>query len=183
MVKFKTIRGARVLQQIDETSIEDLRQNIEQGFPKTTKRQYATDPVHIVSMKMQPFTQTGDLKIDASAKSGEKVYNPEIIFNNVEFSKEDTDSNITFVGSDNEEYNITPINLANKNVKVKCNCMDFRWRFAVWNSNDDSLIGNPPPPYRKKTDRAPANPQRVPGVCKHLIKTISALRDAGMVTG
>ena len=182
MQKLKLIRGARIVQQLLEKSdFLDLRQNIERGFPDTKKRQHATGPVHIVKLRLQPFIKTNNLKVDGDAKSDGKNYNPEILFHEVEFEEDDTDENVTFVGSDGEEYHVIPLHLADHNVKVRCDCMDFRWRFAMWNATDDSLIVNPPPPYRKKTDRPEANPQRVPGVCKHVLKTIERLHDTKVV--
>lgn len=55
-------------------------------------------------------------------------------------------------------------------VKVRCTCEDFRWRFASYNHSDNSLQGDPPEAYAKKTDRPSVNPGNTPGVCKHLIK-------------
>jgi hypothetical protein len=60
--------------------------------------------------------------------------------------------------------------------------MDFYWRFATWNNRDDALIGNPPPRYRKKTDRPPVNPQKVSGACKHIMKLIVILKNDGVIT-
>jgi hypothetical protein len=54
--------------------------------------------------------------------------------------------------------------------------MDFYWRFAMYNDKDDSLLGKPPAPYVKKTDREPQNPKQVPGVCKHITALADKLR-------
>ena len=183
---FKFLRGARLSQwadeQLDEVTLADLERDTVTGFPNTTKRQHATDPVQIVQMNLTPARPTGDLLCDCAAKSGPKTYDTKILFLEVNYEDEDTPTNVTFTATDGDAYNITPISLSESNVKVRCDCLDFRWRFSVWNDNQDALYGNPPPPYRRKTDtRPPANPNRTPGVCKHVIKTVKALRQAGLI--
>lgn len=176
------IRGERLLQQLEELSTyAQLQQNTQRGFPQTPRQQNA-GTVQIANMKLQPFGPTNDLKAVAEARNEGKTYNPSIMFLQVEFEDEDTQQNVTFTGSDGEEYHIQPINLNGSNVKVACTCLDFYWRFATFNANDNSLDGQPPPPYQKRSEtRGPANPQRVPGVCKHIMKTVENLRQTGLV--
>jgi hypothetical protein len=186
---FKFLRGARLLQWCDqhdtleEVTLQDLEHDTVFGFPNTTKRQHATDPIHITKMQLVPAVPTQDLICNGTAQSSGKTYDPKILFLQVEYQDDDTRSNVTFKGSDGKDYNIQPISLARSNVKVTCNCLDFRWRFSVWNDNQDALYGDPPPPYqRKTTTRPPANPNRTPGICKHLIKMTQNLRQAGLVS-
>jgi len=185
---FKFLRGARLLQwsedeHLEEVTLNDLERDTVFGFPNTKKRQHATDPVQITQMNLTPAKPTGDLICDAVAKSGPKTYDPKILFLEVQFEDEDTQSNVTFTASDGDTYNIIPISLSKSNVKVTCNCLDFRWRFSTWNDNQDVLYGKPPPPYQRKTDtRPPANPNKTPGICKHLIKMTKALRQANLIT-
>lgn len=182
----KFLRGARLLQwtkqSLEEVTLTDLQRNIVTDFPNTTKRQHATDPVQIVEMKLSPAIPTGDLLCDCAAKSENKVYDTKILFLQVNYEDDDTPQNVTFTGADGETYNITPISLTKSNVKVRCDCLDFRWRFSVWNDSRNALYGDPPPPYQKKTDRPPVNPNQTPGICKHLIKTVDALGQAGLIT-
>jgi hypothetical protein len=186
---FKFVRGARLLQwaeedeKLDEVTLSDLERDTVSGFPNTTKRQHATDPVQITQMKLVPARPTGDLICDAEAKSGPKTYDPKILFLDTIFEDEDTRTNVTFTAVDGDAYNIQPISLTRSNCKVTCNCLDFRWRFSVWNDDRGALYGKPPPPYQRKTEtRPPANPNRTPGICKHLVKLTQALRQAGLVT-
>jgi len=184
---FKFIRGARLLQwtnqSIEEATLHDLERDTVFGFPNTTKRQHATDPIHITQMSLTPARPTGDLICDATAQSGAKTYDPKILFLEVQYEDEDSQSNVTFTASDGDTYNMMPISLSKSNVKVTCNCLDFRWRFSVFNDNRDALYGKPPPPYQRKTEtRPPANPNGTMGICKHLIKTVEALRQAGLIT-
>ena len=179
---FKFMRGARLLQALEEMTLADLEKNIVTGFPGTTKRQHATDPVHIVNMKMTPYKQTTDLFVDCVANSSGKKYDTKMLFLDSTFDEDDTNDNVTFTGSDGDVHHIKPIALAESNVKVRCTCLDFYYRFSVWNNSADALYGQPFPTYQRKTDtRPPVNPDQVPGVCKHIIKTVQALKDAGIV--
>jgi len=186
--KLEFIRGARLLQwsedseTLEEVTLNDLERDTVFGFPNTTKRQHATDPVQITATKLVAAVPTNDLKCDATAKSGPKTYDPKILFLDVEYQDQDTNENVTFTGADGKTYNIIPVSLLNSNVKVTCNCLDFRWRFSVWNDDRGALYGDPPPPYQRKTDtRPPANPNRTPGICKHLIKLTQSLRQSGLI--
>ena len=105
-----------------------------------------------------------------------------MVFDGVIYDDADQADNTSFTGSDGEEHHIEPINLSRNNVKVACNCLDFYWRFSTWNHGANSLNGNPPPPYQKKNpNRPPVNPQRRPGVCKHILKMAIALKNANIV--
>ena len=64
----------------------------------------------------------------------------------------------------------------NKNkVQVRCECEDFRFFWAPAVEKKKSLIGTFPP-YIKKTNRPPRNPQQVPGLCKHLLAVAKKLQ-------
>lgn len=184
---FKFIRGSRLLQwseeELDEVTLADLERDTVSGFPNTTKRQHATDPIHITQMKLIPAVPTGDLICDAEASSGPKTYDPKILFLDTTYEDDDTGTNVTFTAVDGDTYNIQPISLSRSNCKVRCNCLDFYYRFHNQNANKDALYGQLRPPYHRKTDtRPPANPENVNGLCKHLIKVVQSLRQAGLVT-
>jgi hypothetical protein len=184
-LNLQVIRGQRIidqLQQLDETTYQELEKQTWGFLPSSVKRQYAVDPIQITQLKLIPYINSNTLQVEAVASSAGKKYDPVILFSGVVFEDTDEGDNITFVGSDNDEYHISPIRLAENTVKVSCTCLDFRWRFALWNNKDGSLLGPPPGPYKKKTNRPPVNPKRVPGVCKHLMKTVIALKQSGIVT-
>lgn len=191
--KFMLIRGKRIQQQIEseqerldeDSSFIQLSRNIERSF-NTTKREHSTQPIHLQEINFIPYVEDMKLMVDAVASSeqrnvGSKEYDVKIMFSDVIFEKEDTGQNVTLMASDGETYNIMPIKLIKSNIKVNCTCMDFRWRFSMWNHKDGSLYGDPPPPYKKKTNRPPVNPDKVPGVCKHLLKTVEAMQDSKLV--
>jgi hypothetical protein len=187
-MEFRIIRGERLLQaileeeQLDEKSFTGLQQSTIRFQPPTKKRQYATGPIKIAQMQLIPAVPSRILKVEAVAQSEQKTYDPVLQFSQIDFDEEDTDQNVTFMGSDGEQYHIVPISLMKQNVQVKCTCLDFFYRFASYNFVDGSLYGQKPPPYRRKTmTRPPANILKIPGLCKHLIKTGEALKQSGLV--
>jgi hypothetical protein len=182
--KLQLIRGQRILNQmledLDETAFTVLRANAKK-IPAGDREADAV-PIRVQKLILTPFEQTGQLQVEGETNSDGNVYRTTIMFQEVEYQESNEASNVTFTGSDGNTYNITPIQLSRINVKVSCECLDFYWRFAKYNATDGSLQGNPPQPYQKKTARAPANPQRVPGVCKHLLATMVELRQSGIAT-
>lgn len=184
--KYMLIRGARIIQQIEQleeaSTYSDLERSTIQGFPNTTKRQHAVTPIQIVRTEFVPFIPTGNLRCDAVARSGPNTYHPQVLFDEVEYQDDDTPENVTVQSSNGKPIHIVPIDLSTNTCKVRCDCLDFYHRFAQYNFDADSLYGNKPPTYQRKTNtRADVNPTRTPGVCKHVMKTILGLRDAGML--
>lgn len=172
-----------LIQHVDEASIRDLETNIQRGFPNTTKRQHATATIQIPIVKLTPYVPSQALLAESQATNHGHKYNPEIFFQNVKFEPEETQTNITFTGSDGNEYNIAePVSLTGNQVQVRCNCLDFHYRFARQNAKNNALYGQPAPPYKRKTQtRPPANPMQVPGMCKHLLALVDELQKMGIV--
>lgn len=183
MKGFRVIRTERILQALQELSVGDLERDTIRGFPGTTKRQFATQPVRIVEMRLTPYEPSGKLLAEATANNEGRLYNPQILFAEVVYEQEDTPQNITFTGSDNEPHHIQQIQFANNNAQVRCNCLDFHYRFAQYDARNDALYGNPPPPYQRRTDtRPPANPLGVPGICKHVLVLIDELQNVKILS-
>lgn len=185
------MRGARIVKQLEEqnqelaeaSTVPDLEDNIVAAFPATRKRQHATGEVNVTNVQYIPYIGMKMLHVKSSTVSTNgNRYNQAIQFLKVEFEPEDTTENATFQASDGEDYHVHPLDLDGHNVKVRCNCLDFRFRFANYNSEDKSLVGRPPPLYqRRTTTRPPVNPDQVPGVCKHLLKVIEMLQRYGLI--
>lgn len=187
------IRGKRIVDQWDDielfekSSYVDLERNVLNFVPVSTKRQNAVDPVRITQLETLPAIGMKTLRAWATANSTESksgsgtIYQPAIIFTGVEFEDEDTQNNITAKARDGNDYHMQPIDLAQTNVKVTCQCMDFYWRFRDQNAADQSGIAGKKPPYKPVSNRGPVNPQNVPGLCKHLLATFRALKHSGMV--
>ena len=186
-MEMQFIRGVRIEQQIldllgEDSTYAELKRGTISAFPATTKRQNATGPIQVAKLTIQPFGPTSDLQATGVVSNEGRQYESKIMFLQVEYEDEDSPQNITFKAMDGDEYHIQPILLTESNCKVSCSCMDFYWRFAMFNFSDDSLIGNKPPPYQRRTEnRPPANPAKIPGVCKHIIKLVDKLKTNGMV--
>lgn len=74
-----------------------------------------------------------------------------------------------------------PIEITQTKVKVRCDCADFRWRFAFYNAKHKALYGAMPPPYTAKGNRPPVNPNERPGVCKHIMTVFSFMKREGLI--
>lgn len=183
--RYQVIRGERILQQqklLEVSSVDDLESNIVRAFPTTRKRQHATGDVTISNVQIIPYVGMKMLHVRAQAASVSGArYQLAVQFVRVDFESSDTEQNATFKATDGQDYHILPVKLTGNYVKVRCNCMDFHYRFAAYNSQDKSLVGRPPPPYQKKTNRPPVNPDQVPGMCKHLLKLVSQLQGQGLI--
>lgn len=162
-----------------EASLNQLIQQTDAGFD-TDRRLNATDTVSIVDISLVP--QKGALVAKAKVRGSEnKVYDSYIQFLKVAYNPPETDNRVTFV-SNEQTYAITPIDVGNSNVKVRCTCLDFRFRFAMVNSADGSLYGRRPPIYRPVpgSNRPSANPAKQPGICKHIKTLMDELQSGGL---
>jgi hypothetical protein len=138
--------------------------------------------VHVQKLNLVAAPNSGNLIVKSTVKSDSgNTYSPTIQFDDVQYEKEDLPTNVTFKGADKEEYHIQKINLRMKNAKVNCNCLDFYWRFGSHNARVNSLLGDPPQNYVKKTDRPPVNKNRTPGVCKHILRLVDELKRTRLV--
>lgn len=164
-----------------ELTLPKLHKSAVDAFPRTKKRQHATDELKVAGIQFIPYE--GALKIKAVIKNVNdgKTYDSTIFVNNIVYEKEDSPKLITFTGSDGEDYHIRPIPALSSHAKVHCECLDFRWRFAEWNYNKDALDGKKPDQYIPKTNRPPANPTQSPGICKHLMKMIETLENSNLI--
>lgn len=153
-----------------EDSFNKLYRNTTSGF--VTDRDNNSNRIQLTTTFFIPSNDS--LQIRAKAKSDGPIYDTVAFFNRVEYSDENNPDAISFIAPDNSKYYINQID-GNENVQVNCTCLDFYYRFAVWNNRNNSLYGDAPAPYIKKTDRLSQNPRRLPGLCKHLLKLFDYL--------
>lgn len=150
-------------------------------------RQQRSNQVQIRNIKYTPSIQQGVLRVECetfTSVSGDGPYQTLIQLEGVEFiddsrynflqkaeSRDSAKYNThAFTATDGNTYYASYGRSTSLDVKVRCTCKDFRWRFAYYNSGDQTLYGDPPEPYISKTQRPPANPNSTPGVCKHLMR-------------
>lgn len=163
-----------------ETSLNQLIAQTERGFPATTKRQNATDTVSVSDIQLIP--QKDKLLIKGQVRgSGNKIYDTTIQFLKVKYNPPEGTDKVTFIANE-QSYDIATININQTDCKVRCTCLDFRFRFALYNFSDGSLYGSKPPAYQGKSDspRGPANATKTPGVCKHIITFVNELHNANL---
>lgn len=159
---------------MDESSLADLFQSAVDAFPHTTKRQHATSPIRITEIRWEPFIGVRTLFVKGTARSEAKEYAPIILFKNVNYNQPGVRLQlegriVTFGSLSNEETQVT----------VRCNCADFKYRFNFYDHVDRSLYGRVRAPYENQGG-PPANPQEMPGMCKHLIKLWYSLQESGL---
>ena len=117
---------------------------------------------------------------DVRGSTGER-YKSTIVFKKVKTEEADTPTNITVKSTNGDDIHLQAISLNSSDVMVRCSCLDFYWRFSLWNMRHKSLFGDGPDPYVKTTNRPPVNPGQRPGVCKHLYKMIQKIKGQGIM--
>lgn len=174
------LSGACTLKQYQlllELSYFDLegRTNSIMGRERTEK----SNKVKLDNITYIPMANSGNIKIGSNTTSNNgHDYWSTLLFDNINYLSDEDPQDaqaFTFTGTDNTEYKIQRVP-RNANVKVNCSCLDFHYRFAVWDNKFKALDGTPPPPYVKTTNRPSVNPMQSPGLCKHLIKLMSDLK-------
>lgn len=159
-----------------ENTLPELYQSAVDAFPRTTKRQHATDPIEIDGVRYTPFLGMKTLLIRANATNEDRQYSPIILLKRVVFANE----GFSFVAHDDEKtYHIRP---KDYDVLVRCNCQDFYQRFNYYNHLETSLHGKVRKEYENFDGTHRANPKELPGLCKHLMKFMSELDEAGINT-
>lgn len=140
------------------------------------ERSDKSDKVQITNMSFIPMQANGQLKIGANTTSNNgHDYWSTIIFSNIVYLNEDEPQSYTFKAIDNKDYIIEKVPRTVQ-CKVSCSCLDFYYRFAVWDHRYQALDGLPPPPYiRKTTTRPDVNPFKTPGLCKHIMAVVNKL--------
>jgi len=163
-----------------ESTYDDLYQSAVDAFPLTKARQHATEPVQVGRFQLTPFVGLKTFLIRSVATNEDRQYRPTFLFKNVAY-KDGPDRGLLKVRiSVNEARFIEPLTTERHNVLVRCSCDDFYWRFQHWNSQDRSLYGRDRGPYESQGG-PPANPKEMPGMCKHLMKMMEAMREVGLV--
>lgn len=166
---------------LEASTVDQLDDNIRRAFPDTTKRQNVALAVPIKDINYVDYPANNALKVVSTCQGKSGTYNQAVLFKDVVFVTKQ-DETTTTVSASGKLINFRPISLVDSKVEVKCDCLDFQYRFAHYNNQDKSLYGKPPEPYVRKTDnRPPVNPMQVPGVCKHILKLLDTLQQRDVV--
>lgn len=107
----------------------------------------------------------------------EQLYKTSIAFYSVSFKDEpDAEHPLTVTLSGGDHKAMEQLKKNKHPVQVRCNCMDFRMRWAYYDKQQRALLGKSFPKYVRKTDDWPeVNPGKYPGFCKHTISALNRL--------
>jgi hypothetical protein len=164
-----------------ETSIINLYKSTIKAFPKTTKRQYSTDTVVVEKLDWIPFLGLKTLLIKGLVKNEGRKYNTIMLFKKINYKESEGRKIITIKSSSGKEVFLEQIDAEENDVLVRCNCADFYWRFVHYNKVDKSLYGRDRKKYEALYRPDSANPKKMPGVCKHLLKMTKVIKEANLL--
>jgi hypothetical protein len=163
---------------IEKSTIHYLKANTNLLFD--TPRDQKSRQVLVDNLTYIPYVEDKKLLVTANTRTKLNKYKTSIMFDRVTYVEQDNRWKVE-IKTRNDVFYIYSIKRNRWPVSVSCTCLDFYYMFSVWNQKDDSLFGDPPEPYIKKTDRPLRNPTREPGVCKHILRLSDELIGAGVL--
>ncbi len=160
-----------------ESSYQDLYQSAVAAFPNTRRRQHVVAPIQINSIIATPFLGLNTLLFRAEALNAGRTYKTTILFKDVNYVD---GPGVTIRDEVGKRYFIEQLTQDTQDILLRCSCPDFYWRFCHFDHLDRSLYG------RNRANYAgqglwEANPQQLPGMCKHLMATMQELQLIGIV--
>ncbi|NBT57592.1 hypothetical protein EBT16_02295 [bacterium] len=161
-----------------ESSLKDLYKSSEDAFPRTRMRQYATQPVRVEHLEWVPFLGVRTLFVKATVRNEGRKHESIMLFKGVGYG--DEKGRIPLVDSSGRKVFLKRLSEAEDDVLVRCSCGDFFNRFNYYNSLDGSLFGRKRRKYEGK-GLWEANPDGLPGMCKHLMKMAVVLKESGLL--
>ena len=163
-----------------ESTFDDLFDSAVVAFPNTKMRQHATDPIHVAGFKWTPFPGVRTFLLRSVATNEDRQYRPLILFKNVIYKDGPGPGVLGLRISINETRYIEKLTPDHHHILVRCDCPDFFWRFNYYDYVNRSLYANKRKKYENKGG-PPANPKKLPGMCKHLMKMMYTMQEAGLV--
>lgn len=161
---------------ITEININDLKKDTKMFFGP--EREQKAKRVQVSDILYLPSIKNKILQVKATTSTnGKNSYTTFVVFNNIDIDLDRTNETmVRFKGPSGFYYYFEPVDISD-NIRVTCSCLDFYYRFAVFDDKHQALFGKRPPPYIKKTDRPYVNPFKTPGVCKHTIALVNRLKN------
>lgn len=110
-----------------------------------------------------------------------------IMFSGLKFAKEPFKDciDIEYKG---HIYYIEKPSLNKTTIRVRCSCKDFYFCFSLWDYLQRAIVGPKPKAYKRKTPppsqggRPYVNPEKIPGLCKHVFWFLQYLKSKGYIT-
>lgn len=164
-----------------ELSLGKLQRNTDKFFD--TDREGRSHDASIDNIAYTPSVDNGSLLCNSVASTVDGTYKVVVELQGVNISTQPSDGMVEFQATNGNKYFLMPASYNLNNVKVSCQCLDFYMRFAFYDYNADALHGRKPKPYVKRpgSNRGPANPARVPGMCKHIRALAYKMMDDGLI--
>jgi hypothetical protein len=164
-----------------ESTLPELYHNSVIAFPETKKRQHATDTIKITHLNWVPYLGVKTLFVKGLAQNEGREHTPIIVFKKVQYREQKGKNIIPLIDNLGKKYFLDQLSFDENEVLVRCDCGDHAWRFRHFNSLDKSLYGRDRKKYEAKYRPGSANPQELPGLCKHLIKLGKTLYESGII--
>jgi hypothetical protein len=168
-------------QWLTESTLPELYHNSVIGFPETKKRQHATNTIKIAHLNWVPYLGMKTLFVKGLAQNEGREYNPIIIFKGVQYREQTGKNIIPLIINSGQKYLLDQLSFEKNEVLVRCDCPDHAWRFRHFNSVDRSLYGRDRKKYEAKYRPGSANPEELPGLCKHLMVLGKVLKESGII--
>jgi len=164
-----------------EVSLQKLYNNSVLAFPSTTKRQYSTDTVVVEHLDWIPFIGVKTLFIKGTIKNEGRKHDAIILFKGVKYALKQEKKTIPIMASTGKKIFIEQISIEKDDVLVRCSCKDFYWRFLHFNKQDKALYGKDRKKYEAIFRPGSSNPEKISGICKHLIKMTKTLHESNIL--
>jgi len=165
---------------LSELTFPELYKSTVNAFPSTTKRQHAIDTIEISDLTWIPYKGVRTLFVKGLAQNENKEYKTIVLFKNVKYHENKMPSLVS-ISTDAGHVFMERMQLEKNDILLRCTCPDFKWRFNYFDHVDKSLYGRKRAKYEAKFNPGSANPQEMPGMCKHLIKMMKTLIESGLI--
>ena len=144
-------------------------------------------------MRFTPFMGTKTLLVTAEyvgMTQAPKHHNVQLSFEKCEILDELPNNDRAMlrdyfaVNYKSQVYYIKKLSASANPVRVRCSCADFFYRWGWYDYyNANCLYGSAPRPYKRVagSKRQSVNPNKIPGICKHILGTIKALETRGII--
>lgn len=159
-----------------------LRKSTEDTFPDSQKRHKIADDLPEPRGSLLPNIKEGTLLVKAKTPGQGQIYDTSMLFSGVNYKPKPKNGQLSFGEvslrdpASGNIYYMDKLGESGTDVKVNCTCPDFEHTFRPHNHKHGALLGNSAPmPGSKK------NPTEAPGMCKHLMRLASKLKEKGIM--
>lgn len=144
-------------------------------------------------IKFTPFLGTKSLLIVAEyigVSQAPRHHKVNLFFEQVEILEELPNNDRSYlreyfaVDYNGKIYYIKKLSASRNPIRVRCSCADFVYRWGWYDYyNANCMYGPAPRPYKKVagSNRQSVNPNKIPGICKHVLGTVKALESKGVI--